>query len=169
YRDIAVLAFPAKEQMSRPPIRNLRLKAAFGSAGRSAPKTWHLLTDTAGVPGEEDARADQVQDITAAFDKTNGMLKWEAPPGDWVVMRFGYTTSNAKVKTSSKEGQGYMIDFMSEKRFNRYWGSNVKALLDTIGSLAGATLKYVQTDSWEGGGLNWTEVFRDEFKNRRGY
>src|SRR3546814_19887261 len=32
-----------------------------------------------------------------------------------------------------------------------------------------STLKYVQTDSWEGGGLNWTELFRDEFKNRRGY
>src|SRR5690606_29860369 len=63
----------------------------------------------------------------------------------------------------------YMIDFMSKKRFNRYWDSNVKPLLDTIGALAGTTLKYVQTDSWEGGGLNWTELFRDEFKNRRGY
>src|SRR5690606_20383086 len=77
YMDIAILAFPAKAQTSRPPIRNLRLKAAFGSAGMSAPKTWHLLTDTAGIPGEEDALIDQVQDITSAFDAGSGILTWE--------------------------------------------------------------------------------------------
>ncbi|MEO6931218.1 MAG: glycosyl hydrolase, partial [Chitinophagaceae bacterium] len=31
------------------------------------------------------------------------------------------------------------------------------------------TLKYVQSDSWELGGINWTENFATEFKNRRGY
>src|SRR5690606_34960052 len=64
---------------------------------------------------------------------------------------------------------GLMIDFMSEKHFNRYWDANIEPLLKVIGPLAGSTLRNLQTDSWEGGGLNWTENFREEFKTRRGY
>src|SRR3546814_17016610 len=39
YRDLVVLDFPAQKQTSRPQLRNLRLKSAFGSAGMTAPTT----------------------------------------------------------------------------------------------------------------------------------
>ncbi len=31
------------------------------------------------------------------------------------------------------------------------------------------TLKYMETDSWECGGMNWTDNFAEEFKHYRGY
>jgi hypothetical protein len=37
------------------------------------------------------------------------------------------------------------------------------------GNLAGKTLRYFHTDSWELGGLNWTKTMRAEFRKRRGY
>src|SRR5690606_39225427 len=60
-------------------------------------------------------------------------------------------------------------DYMNEQHFTRYWNTWVKPMLDRIGPLAGTTLKYLQTDSWELGGINWTEGFRKEFRDRRGY
>ncbi|OHB75143.1 MAG: hypothetical protein A2Z25_21715 [Planctomycetes bacterium RBG_16_55_9] len=45
----------------------------------------------------------------------------------------------------------------------------VEPILRDIGSLAGKTLKYLQTDSWECGGANWTRRFASEFQKRRGY
>ena len=33
----------------------------------------------------------------------------------------------------------------------------------------GKSLKYLQTDSWEAGGMNWSKNFREEFRKRRGY
>src|SRR3546814_1702209 len=42
-------------------------------------------------------------------------------------------------------------------------------MLESIGAQAGKTLRYLQTDSWEQGGINWTERFREEFLERRGY
>src|SRR5690606_9069426 len=62
-----------------------------------------------------------------------------------------------------------VIDYLSEKHFNRYWDTHVAPLLKAIGPMAGKTLKFLQTDSFEAGGLNWTEGFENEFKKYRGY
>jgi hypothetical protein len=50
----------------------------------------------------------------------------------------------------------------------RYWNTH-RALIRDIGPLAGKTLRYLQTDSWEVGGINWTDNFAAEFKQHRGY
>ena len=50
-----------------------------------------------------------------------------------------------------------------------YWNTNVQPLLDAAKPYLGNSLKYVYTDSWEVGGVNWTGRFREEFLARRGY
>ena len=45
---------------------------------------------------------------------------------------------------------------------------HVQLLLDRA-ALAGRPLRYLHTDSWECGGMNWTAGFEDEFRKRRGY
>lgn len=167
YRDIVVLAIPAKSFTSRPPIREFDNKAANREVGGSAPETRSMLTDIAGTPGEEDASLKQVLNITRYFK--NGKLDWKAPAGEWTVLRVGFTPTDAEVSTSSGKWQGRVIDYMSEKNFNRYWDTNVDPLLKAIGPMAGRTLKYLQTDSFEAGGLNWTEGFEKEFIKYRGY
>jgi hypothetical protein len=167
YRDIVVLAIPSKTFTDRPPIREFENKAAMREVGGSAPETRSMLTDITGTPGEEDATLKQVINVSKYFK--NGKLDWKAPAGEWTILRIGYTPTNAEVSTSSGKWQGKVIDYLSEKNFNRYWDTHVDPLLKAIGPMAGKTLKYLQTDSFEAGGLNWTEGFEKEFIKYRGY
>ncbi|HWQ91908.1 MAG TPA: glycosyl hydrolase, partial [Clostridia bacterium] len=77
--------------------------------------------------------------------------------------------TGAHVSTSSAGWQGRVIDYMSEKHFRAYWGRHVEPLLREIGPLAGKTLTHLQTDSWELGGINWSDTFAKDFKRFRGY
>ncbi|KQS30617.1 glycosyl hydrolase [Dyadobacter sp. Leaf189] len=167
YRDIVVLAVPSKTFTNRAPISDLANKAATREVGGSAPETRPLLTDIPGTPGEEDAALKQVINITKHFK--NGKLSWKAPAGEWTILRMGFTPTDAEVSTSSGKWQGHVIDYLSEKNFNRYWDTHVEPLLKAIGPMAGKTLRYLQTDSFEAGGLNWTEGFEKEFIRYRGY
>lgn len=167
YRDVAVLAYP-KPSTTPAPIKDLQAKAGTIELGGSAPDTRFLLTDVAATPGETTVAPQTIQNLTARMNAA-GFLDWEVPAGEWTIMRFGYTTTGAEVSTSSGKWQGRVLDPLTAKTFNRYWDTNVEPLLTLIGPLAGKTLKYLQTDSWEAGGCNWSETFAEEFQKRRGY
>ena len=168
FQDIAVVAYPFKKiDPKRPPILDFDNKSAKREVGWSVPETRPLLSDTTITEGEENAKFSEVINITQHFK--NGVLDWDAPVGDWVVLRLGYTTTDAHVSTSSGKWQGRVLDYLSEKHFNRYWDTHVEPLLKMIGNRAGRVLRYLQTDSFEGGGMNWTDGFENEFKTRRGY
>lgn len=168
YKDIAVLAFPLHDTAGIKPMHHLRLKAAFDEGGSSAPDTRYLLEEDTTDNYRVHADHRKVTDISRFMNST-GQLSWKAPPGKWVVLRMGYTLNGAEISTSSGKWQGLVIDHMSRPHFIRYWDTHVKPLLESIGPDAGTTLRYLQTDSWELGGINWTEDFRQEFRNRRGY
>ena len=167
YKDFAVFAIPDKKLTNRKPIRDFENKAATREVGWSVPETRPLLTDTTATAGEEDATLNQVINLTPQYK--NGFLEWNVPEGDWIILRMGYTPTDSHVSTSSGKWQGKVLDYMSEKHFNRYWDTHVEPLLQMIGDMAGKTLKYLQTDSFEAGGLNWTDGFEKEFIKRRGY
>ncbi|MBD2702826.1 glycoside hydrolase [Spirosoma sp. BT702] len=167
YRDVAVLAFP-KSTSTHLPIRDLKAKSGTVELGGSAPDTRFLLTDVAPTPGEADTSPKAVQNLTAHLT-AQGVLEWQVPVGEWTIMRFGYGPTSADVSTSSGKWQGRVLDPLNAKTFNRYWDTHVEPMLKMIGPLAGKTLKYLQTDSWEAGGCNWTDAFAQEFRKRRGY
>lgn len=99
----------------------------------------------------------------------NGILNWDAPVGEWHVMRIGYTCTNSEVSTSSGNWKGNVLDYMSKEAFDYYWNTVVEPIFETAGTHVGATLKYMETDSWECGGMNWTDGFENEFRLYRGY
>jgi hypothetical protein len=167
YRDIAVLASPLK-QTHHAPIRDLQFKVASQEVGMSAPDCRFLLEDIPAVSGEEDT---DVKDILNITDKMTpeGTLTWQVPSGRWVILRFGYTPSDAHVSTYSADWKGLVIDYMDSSALRAYWNEVVQPLLKDIGPLAGKCLKYLATDSWECGGANWTPQFPSEFSKRRGY
>ncbi len=168
YREIAVLAYPLRHGPGLParPIRNLRIKAAFEEAGFSVPVTAPLMEDVAAQPGEEDAPFGAVEDVTASM--VDGQFTWHAPVGDWEILRIGYTNSDARVSTSSGAWQGLAIDYLDRAAFEHYWRDNVDPLLADARQYPGA-LRYLVTDSWELGGINWTAAFRQHFRSLRGY
>jgi hypothetical protein len=195
YKDIAVLAYrnkagpvrsvparayPSEEKITpdgvttnepdtpRKPIRDLAAKAASREIGMSAPDCRFLLTDIPATPGEEDCLAADVLDLSEHMNP-NGELAWDVPEGMWTILRFGYTPSPARVSTSSAGWEGRVIDYMDAGILRQYWDAIVAPLLADIGPLAGTSLKYLHTDSWECGGANWTRSLPREFEQRRGY
>ncbi|MBS1856590.1 MAG: glycoside hydrolase, partial [Acidobacteria bacterium] len=170
YRDIAVLAYPLRHGSDLPkrPIRDLAVKSASREMGMSAPKTTPLLEDVPAEPGEEDARVADVKDVTSHM-QPNGSFAWTAPAGAWEILRIGYMASGAKVSTSSGAWQGLVIDYLDASEFARYWKEHLDPLMEDARPYLGKSLRYLVTDSWELGGVNWTPRFREEFRARRGY
>ena len=170
YRDVAVLAYPLRHgaKPSHKPIRQLDLKAIFRETGMSHPDSRPLLTDFPAEEGEQDTSSRDVLDISAKM-APDGRLVWDAPAGEWEVLRFGYTCTGARVSTFSDGWDGLAIDYLDPAAFQAYWREVVAPLIRDAGPEAGKTLKYLVTDSWELGGINWTPHFREEFRKRRGY
>ena len=172
YRDLFVLAYHARAGTgpARPPIQNLAEKALLTPLKPfSAPDSRPLLQEVPAQPGEEDTRAAEVLDLTAKMD-SEGVLRWEVPAGDWRIVRLGCTLNDhCRVSTSSEGWQGYALDPFDAGAFQRYWDTVVEPLITDAGPLAGTTLKYLHTDSWEVEVANWTPTLREEFRRRRGY
>ncbi len=100
----------------------------------------------------------------------DGTLTWHAPAGEWEILRLGCTVGDhSTVSTSSDGWKGYALDALDVGAFRRYWDAVVEPLIADAGPLAGTTLKYLHTDSWEVEAINWTPTFREEFRARRGY
>ncbi|MBI5687012.1 MAG: discoidin domain-containing protein [Verrucomicrobia bacterium] len=135
----------------------------------SAPDTALLFEESPAEPAEEDTRSADVLDLTDKLDK-DGALRWNAPAGVWQVLRFGCTIGNhSYVSTCSEGWNGFALDVLDAGAFRRYWDAVVEPLIADAGPLAGKTLKYLHTDSWEVEPLNWTPAMRAEFRKRRGY
>ncbi len=170
YRDLAVLAYPLHhgEAMPKRPIEQLAVKSATKESGMMAPPSEPLLTDVPAEAGEQDAQLREVIDVTAKM-RHDGNFNWQAPAGTWEILRLGYSASGAKVSTASGEWQGLAIDYLDRTELEHYWKENIDPLLADAKPYLGKTLKYLVTDSWELGGVNWTGRFREEFRARRGY
>ncbi|HEY3860587.1 MAG TPA: glycosyl hydrolase [Verrucomicrobiae bacterium] len=171
YRDTFVVAYPLKTGgRESEPLKNWRQKALQSSLQPfSAPDSSPLFAEIPATPGEEDTRAGAVVDLTAKLGQ-DGTLRWDAPPGKWRVLRFGYTVGDhGYVSTASEGWRGYALDVYDEGAFQLYWNAVVEPLIADAGPPAARSLKYLHTDSWEIELANWTPGLRDEFRGRRGY
>lgn len=172
YREIAVLAYPLHhgaplaKSFSGPPLRT---RSAAAETGFSMPDSSAMLTDGDNLAATDSAAADtsveEIRDLSRNMQ--NDTLTWDAPAGDWEILRIGYADSDARVSTSSGSWQGLAIDYMSRDALNTYWNRTVEPLLNAAHD--SKSLKYLATDSWELGGTNWTQTFAEEFTKRRGY
>jgi len=169
YRDIAVLAFPLKaDNKTGEGISDLALKLGYRELGGSAPDCRFLLENELNEKETYVLHRKEVLDLSSKMD-AQGELSWEAPPGEWIVLRIGYTCTDAHVSTSSGDWQGNVLDYMSKEAFDFYWEDVVAPIFKAAGAHVGSTLKYMETDSWECGGMNWTDKFPEEFRQYRGY
>ena len=177
YERIAVLAYPLRHGPAlagsggdpRAPRKNLLQKSAAAETGGSTPDSSSIFFDASGTPGDEDAEVNDVQDVTGKVD-ANGVLHWTPPtPGPWEVLNIGYTSSGARLSPGSGTWQGLSLDPLSPAALDIYWDNELQPLLNAARPYLGTTIKYLTTDSWEMGGMNWTANFREEFRKRRGY
>ncbi len=132
---------------------------------------WNYYRDIAvlAVPDQAAAPLESVIDLTAKMD-AKGELHWDAPAGQWTILRFGHTTNGVtNTAQAPPSGAGLECDKMSRAAVERYWAGYPTMLLGLAGKNAGTTFTRIEIDSYEAGPQNWTPAMPAEFKQRCGY
>jgi len=111
---------------------------------------------------------DKYIDVSEFVDD-KGQLNWDAPQGEWTIMRIGMTPTGTKNSPSAPQGQGYEIDKMSSKLAKFHFDNFVGEFLKRIPEESKSAFKYVIADSYEMGSQNWTDDYEIKFKEKYGY
>jgi hypothetical protein len=110
-----------------------------------------------------------VVDLTGKL-KADGTLDWAVPPGEWILLRVGATSTGKMNHPASVGGLGLEVDKFDPAALNRFFrNGTLQAVLDIAGEHAGNTFNKVEIDSWEVGAQNWTGDMVEHFRKRRGY
>lgn len=143
-------------------IQSFEEKSAFAPASDLARQTTPSTTD---VISQTD-----IIDVTSKL-KTDGTLAWTAPPGEWKVLRFGYSLMGIHNHPASPEATGPEVDKLDPVAIRKYFSNYLTQYRSATGGLMGKKggLQFMVTDSWEAGAQNWTADLPDEFQHRRGY
>jgi hypothetical protein len=125
---------------------------------------------TANVTEADAIRKKDVVDLTSKM-RPDGTLDWTPPPGNWVVIRFGYSLLGITNHPATEEATGLEVDKLNSTYVRNYMDHYLDTYKSTVNdSLMGKRgIKYVITDSWEAGAQNWTDDMVAEFTKRRGY
>jgi hypothetical protein len=112
--------------------------------------------------------SNKIIDLTNKLDK-NGRLNWNASAGEWTIIRMGHTSTGHQNETAGG-GKGWECDKFSPAavtlQFIKWFGEFYNHVDATT---IKQVLQFLHVDSWECGSQNWSPVFREEFKKRRGY
>jgi hypothetical protein len=130
----------------------------------------YYAIDTPPVPKQLVVPKGDVVDITE-FMLADGTLQWQAPAGDWVVLRMGYSLTGSLNHAASREGTGLEVDKLNKQHVAEYLNSYLKQYTDTVGSslIGKRGLNAFMTDSLEVGVQNWTDDMLKQFERLRGY
>lgn len=110
----------------------------------------------------------EVIDLTAHMQQ-DGTLVWKAPKGRWTILRTGMAPTGVTNAPASKEATGYEVDKMSRQHVATHFDAFLGEILRRIPAEDRTTFKIVVEDSYETGGLNWTDDMAEAFRIRYGY
>ncbi len=119
------------------------------------------------IPAADAIATSGIVDLTSRVK--NGRLEWDAPAGNWTIVRFCHTLTGQKNAPAPEGAGGWECDKMSREAVDAHFAALMGQIIADVGPLAGKSFKGVLADSWEAGSQNWTPAFRAEFKQRRGY
>ena len=111
---------------------------------------------------------EDVIDISEYMNE-EGELNWDAPEGNWTILRFGYTTTGVTNHPAEGKGLGLECDKYSKEAFDFHFNYMLEHLLPAIQPLAENEKLGMLIDSYEVNLQNWTKLMPQEFKERRGY
>ncbi len=114
------------------------------------------------VPVRPLAKPEQVVDLSTSLD-ASGKLQWEAPPGNWTVLRFSQVPNGRNFMGC------YYVDMLNADALHWFWDRSVGLLLKEMTRDERKGLVYIADDSWEGGAATWTKSFLHDFERLRGY
>lgn len=167
YSDYKVLAVRVLEDSVTvaTQIRDIGIKTLEQRIGWSGIYPLHRLREDDADPGLGIGDKDY-HDITGFF--SDGILRWAVPEGKWTILRFGMTNTGVKVSTASDGWDGLSLDHLSREALQQFDQDVITPLIREA-KMAGNSLQFIHTDSWEMGVANWTDHFPEQFRQRWGY
>ncbi|WP_439592914.1 glycosyl hydrolase [Microbacterium sp.] len=141
-------------------VHEAEVKAGFGVVAD------YYASDTDPRAGGGAIDPSDVIDLTSAV--TDGVLRWDAPPGSWRVLRLGASLTGQTNGPAPADSTGLEVDKLDGERVSAYLSSH----LERHGESADATSRRFSallSDSIESGAQNWTDRMREHFTTKRGY
>ncbi len=128
-------------------------------------------TDLPSLDINTDLSAVKTGDVIYLPDQMDagGNLVWDAPKGDWTIIRLGHASNYHITRPSPYLAVGLECDRLHHRGIKTHFEHRLKPIIEAAGDKTGRTFKYIHIDSWEAGGQNWTLGFAKEFRQRRGY
>lgn len=111
---------------------------------------------------------DKVIDITKNLS-ADGVLNWNVPSGDWIVIRYGMLPTGVTNSPATPEGQGLEIDKINKAAMQHHFDSFIGKIQNSIPVADRTSLKWMVADSYETGSQNWTDGMTEIFKKQYGY
>jgi hypothetical protein len=134
--------------------------------------TEYKWTSTLDVPARNDSATAiipaKVIDVTDRM-QPDGSFTWDAPEGNWIVLRMGMLPNGVTVAPVSPEGYGLEMDKLNPAFIQHHFDSFIGEALRRIPAADRKTFRVVVMDSWEKGGQDFTDNFIDSLKARYGY
>ena len=110
------------------------------------------------LPAHGEMQPSQVVDVTNGMNAA-GRLRWDAPAGEWILLRFGHTV----------DAKPIIFDHLMAETVEKRWKIHTGKLLQEMSPEERKGLTFVECDSYEGGPQTWSTSFAEEFRARRGY
>ncbi|WP_336853548.1 glycosyl hydrolase [Sinomonas albida] len=143
-------------------VHHAELKAGFGAAEDYYALEHHDEADRGAI----DPSA--VVDLTGHVDEA-GTLRWDAPPGNWRIMRFGASLTGQTNGPAMPEATGLEVDKLDSAKVRRYLDAYYARYDEALEGLEQGGLDALLSDSIESGPQNATPRLRERFRELRGY
>jgi len=150
YKDIALIAIKA-------PAGDPRVDNPVARTGMEVKMNLPFTKPAEALAGPS---AKDIMDLT-------GKKEWNAPAGQWTLLRIGHTSTGMNTKRSTT--RGLECDKMSAEAVNFHIDNMFNPVWEDSPGKAGGTFKFLLVDSWEAKCANWTPRMPEEFWKRRGY
>lgn len=148
---------------AEPTVHSFEEKAAFAN------NSWYYKLPSGTEGADAAVKTSNVIDITEQM-QPNGELNWEAPEGNWIVMRIGYSLTGAMNRPASPEATGLEVDKLDSAAVRRYIETYLSMYSDAADGLIGKNgLQAIMFDSWEASNTNWSPKILEDFRRLRGY
>ncbi len=170
YEDVVVYAIPSS---TKPVIEDINEKALYErSPYSSSPNVTPYLPAPAEFEETKENRSLTQKEIIDVSDflQSDGQFIWDAPEGNWTIVRMGIRVTGASTRPSPEPVIGLESDKLNAKAFENHLKNYTDILLEkTSPRKEGVGWTGFHIDSWESGAQNWTEGIVAQFKKRRGY
>ncbi len=170
YEDVTAYAIP---RLVKPLIGDINEKALYERDPYSSkPNVKPYLPSLSRYDEPPKDSVLEQEDILNVSEYINedGRLVWDAPPGDWTIIRMGKRVTGASTRPSPEPVIGLECNKLDSNAFKHHLKNYTDVLLEkTAPRKEGVGWTGFHMDSWESGAQNWTEGIVEEFKKRRGY